>query len=560
MHHQSSLSLEALESRQFLSAGDLDRSFASGGILLRDDLASAYSVAVQSDGKLFVAASVNSATTLFRLNPDGSPDSSFPTIQPGFGGKLFLQSDGKILLAGSASDGLAAARYNANGTPDTSFNGTGQILLHDHNSGGNVTLQPDGRIVFGYTRVIDFIAGTDVYNMAAKRINTNGTLDTSFGDNGEAHVDSQEGVPGPGVHDIFAKPDGTLVLVGVRAQKGGGGSPWYNTFGPDGRGGASTTILPDIPQPPDETERYYTEAVMRPDGQIAVAAYAHWPETGYFLTGSHCELVDYDRASGVTTYADAIANAGNNKTIVAGNEGRGIGVQRFNPDGTPDNSFGFAGSGTFVKLAPKGNQPFVSDVVVTPQGDSFVFGYAPSIANPTATRAFIAKYQGDSAPGSAPDQPPVAALIPPDLDPYVSIDPTIGSRRFRFRVLFSAEHPIDTATLDNYDVRVTGPNGFNIRAYFDGIDTNEPATAPGHLIAWYNLRAPGGHWGPEDAGKYTIFLRKHQVFDTAGQSANSIANLGAFRLFASTTASAASAMAPAIETTPFATRRRNDVL
>src|SRR5258705_6862094 len=48
--------VEALEPRQFLSAGDLDRSFGSGGVLLRDDLNSAYSVAVQADGKILLFA------------------------------------------------------------------------------------------------------------------------------------------------------------------------------------------------------------------------------------------------------------------------------------------------------------------------------------------------------------------------------------------------------------------------------------------------------------------------------------------------------------------------
>jgi len=137
--------------------GDLDLSFGSAGKVttaIGTSSDKAYSVAIQNDGKILVAGSVLSGTTvtsfaLARYNADGTLDTSFNStgmaitaFPGGYSGaqSLAVQSDGKILVAGYArardysrlpeiayNEDFALARYNVDGSLDTTFNGTGMV-------------------------------------------------------------------------------------------------------------------------------------------------------------------------------------------------------------------------------------------------------------------------------------------------------------------------------------------------------------------------------------------------------------------------------------------------
>ena len=127
--------------------GDLDTTFGTGGIVTTGfGAASDYArgVAVQSDSKIVVAGYSSNGTqdvfALARYNTDGSLDTSFGgngqvTTAFGFGHdraySVAVQSDGKIVVAGDSSNGLnddfAVARYNTDGSPDTSFGAGGKV-------------------------------------------------------------------------------------------------------------------------------------------------------------------------------------------------------------------------------------------------------------------------------------------------------------------------------------------------------------------------------------------------------------------------------------------------
>ena len=138
----------------------------------------------QSDGKILVVGNFTTYKGLTqnhiaRLNVDGSIDSSFD-IGTGFGNSvnaIALQSDGKILVGGSFTTykGLTQnyiARLNTNGSLDTSFNiGTG------FNSNVNgLALQSDGKILVGGF----FTTYKGLAQIRIARLNTDGSLDTSF--------------------------------------------------------------------------------------------------------------------------------------------------------------------------------------------------------------------------------------------------------------------------------------------------------------------------------------------------------------------------------------------
>jgi len=144
-----------------------------------------YSIVVQPDGKILLggAFSVFNGTArscIVRLNADGSLD---PTFNPGVGingvyvRKILLQSDGKIILGGNFQQYNNAGyngivRITSTGGYDVSFSSGLSVT----NTVESMVMQSDGKIVIGGN--FTSYGGTARKNIA--RINSNGTLDTSF--------------------------------------------------------------------------------------------------------------------------------------------------------------------------------------------------------------------------------------------------------------------------------------------------------------------------------------------------------------------------------------------
>ena len=162
--------------------GSPDTTFDSDGIFVHDNAAGGSgddqgrAITLQSDGKILVTghsvnAGANNDIVAWRLNTDGSPDTTFDTdgifVNAGGSGDdqgygITQQSDGKILVAGYSHNGgnfdTVALRLNTDGSPDTNFDSDG-IFVHNNAAGGNgddqghaITLQSDGKIlVTGYS-------------------------------------------------------------------------------------------------------------------------------------------------------------------------------------------------------------------------------------------------------------------------------------------------------------------------------------------------------------------------------------------------------------------------
>ncbi len=224
----------SVQAQPAITPGSLDTSFDSDGKVTTDmgsgsDRGNA--IALQSDGKILVAG--NNAFQRFalaRYNADGSLDTSFSSdgklttnVDSGVdsGEDMALQSDGKILVAGYSHNGsdydFALVRYNADGTLDTSF---GTVVSGQTRSGmvttailsGNdfaraVALQSDGDIVVAGASH----NGTNE-DFALARYDTNGDLDTSFGNNGKvttAILSNAEYI-----FDVAVQSDGKIVAAG----------------------------------------------------------------------------------------------------------------------------------------------------------------------------------------------------------------------------------------------------------------------------------------------------------------------------------------------------------
>jgi len=149
------LLIGALGNSSFAAPGDVDLSFDPGSGVNGPVNA----VAVQPDGKVIIGGSFTTVKGLqrfkvARLNADGSGDSSF---DPGtsldelsnvdsYVSSVVLQPDGKVLIGGFFSVGwfYGIARLNTNGTLDSSFDSS-EVNATLTSKG----LQPDGKVLIG---------------------------------------------------------------------------------------------------------------------------------------------------------------------------------------------------------------------------------------------------------------------------------------------------------------------------------------------------------------------------------------------------------------------------
>ncbi len=283
------------------------------------------SIAVQADGKILVAGFtfyggvIETAYdySIVRLNVDGTLDRSYGTdgrtvidaevsIDQGY--KLAVQPDGKLLMSyisynGSSFD-FQVTRFTAQGALDLSFNGTGvaDIPAGIEPSTTYISLNADGTIL---------LTGTADDHTVVVRLNGDGSVDSSFGNQGTSIISSYE------VFDAHATalPDGKLLMGGTVYADG---------------------------------SYQYALAVLNADGSRDM----QFGTEGQVVLGDATGL-NYDSA--VTVQADG-------KILIAGAGSGNFGLVRLNPDGSFDTTFsgdgqaridvnGYDGAGSVTVLA-----------------------------------------------------------------------------------------------------------------------------------------------------------------------------------------------------------------
>ena len=246
---------------RFNTDGTLDATFGTGGIAitpLGDGITTSYfhsetNIALQSNGSILdVGTFTNNGLGEFmvlRRAANGALDTTFDSdgfVTTGFGAgnngsvnDILLQSDGKIIAVGTVVNNTAGfdlsannvlVRYNSNGSLDTTFGNNGfgiaGIASFDIGMGNetfaNATLQADGKILitgttdaFDPSNLITLILG----DVVVARINTNGTLDTSFGVNGVVKT-NMGGDDNASV--IKVQSDGKILVAGESFIQGSG--------------------------------------------------------------------------------------------------------------------------------------------------------------------------------------------------------------------------------------------------------------------------------------------------------------------------------------------------
>jgi uncharacterized delta-60 repeat protein len=274
----------------------LDATFGNRGRVVTsiNDSSTANDIAIQPDGKIVVGGNTHLAGisyfTLVRYNIDGSLDNTF-----GNAGKVIttlkhrstissitIQMDGKILAGGSVygsgmsyltDSGYSVVRYNANGGLDSSFGVNGITLIKMSNGLGylkKLLVKPNGKIVTaGFVNTMTF-----QYMPALVQLNTNGTLDSSFGTNGkvEGYINDIEAIT-----DMAIANDGKIIASAQIRN-----SPYYGDFALmgflqnghlDSSFGTNGVVKTDFNNnAPYKTENA-TSLIRQADGSIIMAGY-----------------------------------------------------------------------------------------------------------------------------------------------------------------------------------------------------------------------------------------------------------------------------------------------
>lgn len=227
------------------SAGALDTTFNGTGYRLLNfgSQDGVYDLKIQSDGNIVAAGYYANATPNFdfaiiRLLPTGALDPAFAggsarAVPFGTGHDtphgMAIQSDGKIVIAGDyvngASRDLAIARLNTDGSLDTTFDGDGKAVVPIASTAEqreHVAVQSDGKIVI----VASASNGTDS-DFLLVRLNSNGSLDTTFSGDGLALFDFGGTEVG---NDLAFDANGDIIVTGSTSTVGGGAVGWLKVI------------------------------------------------------------------------------------------------------------------------------------------------------------------------------------------------------------------------------------------------------------------------------------------------------------------------------------------
>ena len=367
---------------------DLDLSFGDEGVVTTRCVdgsgawlhsCSDQNLAIQADGKMVVGG----GTSLSRYNTDGSLDASFgvdgfvdESDPDSFMFAFALQPDGKIVTAGHISESLPSGgvnhdvelkRYDTDGSLDTTFGTDGKLatpigLADAFDSALAVVIQPDGKIVVAGGTV----AATD--DFALLRYNPDGSLDTSFHDDGKLTTDFGSG--GEGVTALDLQDDGKIVAVGSTGHPGPSG---------------------------EITDTDFALARYNPDGSLDTSFHDDGKLTTAFGTS-------YDSTAGVVVQPDGKVVVAGTTRDVTGEPNSDIDIidtdfalARYNPDGSPDASFNGDGMLT-TEIRP--SRDTINDMVIQPDGKIVVAGasdFYPHGSNRPVFDFALARYTPDGA-------------------------------------------------------------------------------------------------------------------------------------------------------------------
>jgi uncharacterized delta-60 repeat protein len=269
-----------------------------------------------------------------------------------------LQPDGKILIVGwsnaNSNIDFAVVRYLQDGTRDISF-GTNGVALVDYNGTNNrgsaITVQPDGKIVVAGATDI-----ADQSDFSVLRLHPDGTPDSTFGQNGWMVTDLGTTFEYPNAVEV--QSDGKIILAGRVDEEtfADFGMIRYTSDGQlDTFFGVKGIVITDFRE-----EDLANDILIQPDGQIILGGFSSVSALGDFALARYNADGTLDKSFGTggkvltdlegnnqSDFINDLVLLDDGKIIAAGNANYNnleftsdMGIVKYNPNGTLDESFG----------------------------------------------------------------------------------------------------------------------------------------------------------------------------------------------------------------------------
>jgi uncharacterized delta-60 repeat protein len=323
---------------------------------------------------------------------------------------ILILPNGKILAGGRTGSGpgypkrtnavgdFALAQYRPDGSLDRSFGRDGLVVTNftpDRDQIRTLAVQPDGKILAG-----GFVNSEFGGDSALVRYLPNGRLDPSFGSGGAAINDLSRMGIGDGLRELAILPDGKILAAGVA-----GAGACLVRYLPDGRLDPSFGDGGEVVAP--QTFGHFFAMKVVTGGKIAVAGQVNsdfvvarfnpdgTPDSSFGTGG-----VTSTDFAGLTDIALSLLVQGDGKLVAVGWSGgldafgasgdAGFALARYNLDGTLDSSFGQGGK---VVYNPTPLMDGLLGAALQPDGK--IVGAGVEGANDLATPSDPA--QGDSA-------------------------------------------------------------------------------------------------------------------------------------------------------------------
>jgi uncharacterized delta-60 repeat protein len=202
---------------RYLSDGTPDPSFGTGGAIVFP-FGGYITSAFQFGEKLLLGTEDH----ILRLNSDGSFDATFGQggqlslygvgSYPSYVQSIAMQTDGRIVVVRrpyvppSQEEPIVVGRFNTDGSMDTSFGTAGLVTINDSPDiyGVRMVIQPDGGVIISRS---GYITGQG-FDSGLYRLNSDGSIDTSFGNQGKAVLPNTAGI-----RQISAQSDGGILVA-----------------------------------------------------------------------------------------------------------------------------------------------------------------------------------------------------------------------------------------------------------------------------------------------------------------------------------------------------------
>ena len=305
----------------------LDTSFGLNGIVNNQFSTSRSSdvilaAVLQQDGKIvYVGKGINkNYSFIARHNTDGSYDTSFNnygyrTVTGNGYNSVVIQNDGKIIVGVEYSniDNNNIYRFNSDGSFDNTFGINGSIKIIESLSRfdtKNLSIQNDGKIIICGIN-LNLYNNFNNNNYEIIRLNSNGTLDTIFDNDGKKIIDIS--IFNDYCYSSAIQTDGKILLTGIKKYTN------------------------------SSSANYIATIRLNNDGSI---------DNSFGING----IVEFQNTTTSKHSARSITLQSDNKILIAGYTDSNLLILRYNLDGTLDSTFN--NDGVFINPLPTLNPIF----------------------------------------------------------------------------------------------------------------------------------------------------------------------------------------------------------